>query len=258
MKKYQKYAFTLIELVVTATILVILTSIWFYSYTQNISDARDGARRTDLSALSSQLSLYKKQRGAYPNPGDSFEIRNRGYAVAYQWYMNQKVTLSTAERLPLDPDLDIPYIYAVTRNKQEFQLALSLENNENPFALVEWDYKSIAKNVLPNIILATGSTLNIEINAAIGTGATNRNLFLFQNGYHNIPYDFIGGVAKSDGTSFATLLAEAGTSYWQNSDYRSCSEIFTAGKGINPTATSDEYQILSASGTLTNTGCLAP
>ena len=51
--------------------------------------------------------------------------------------MNQKVTLSTAERLPLDPDLDIPYIYAVTRNKQEFQLSLSLENNENPFALLE-------------------------------------------------------------------------------------------------------------------------
>lgn len=60
--KFQVKAFTLIELVVTATILVILTSIGFYSYTQNISDARDGRRKTDLSALSSQLNLYKKQR----------------------------------------------------------------------------------------------------------------------------------------------------------------------------------------------------
>jgi prepilin-type N-terminal cleavage/methylation domain-containing protein len=57
-----KSGFTLIEIVVSATILVILTSIGFYSYTKNIADARDSARVTDISALESQLSLYKRER----------------------------------------------------------------------------------------------------------------------------------------------------------------------------------------------------
>jgi type II secretory pathway pseudopilin PulG len=76
-QKKQTAAFTLIEIVVSATILVILTSIGFYSYTKNISSARDSARLTDLSALESQLSLYKRERGAYPFPGDYFNILNR-------------------------------------------------------------------------------------------------------------------------------------------------------------------------------------
>jgi len=44
-------AFTLVEIVVTTTILVILTSIWFYSYSKSISDARDSARIADISTL---------------------------------------------------------------------------------------------------------------------------------------------------------------------------------------------------------------
>jgi len=65
---YTKKAFTLVELIVSTTILAILTTIGFYTYTQYISDARDSVRKTDISTLDSQLNLYKKQRGAYPLP----------------------------------------------------------------------------------------------------------------------------------------------------------------------------------------------
>lgn len=259
MQPRNKNAFTLVELVVTATILVILTSIGFYSYTQNISDARDGVRKTDIASLSSALTLYKKQRGAYPFPGDSFEIRNRGKTVVYQGKMNEKVTLSTAERFPLDPEMEIPYFYAITANKQEFQLGLSLENSENPYAILQGDYKSVAKNILPTLLLATGATTAVEINSASGAAAlANRNLFLFNNGYHNIPYSFIDGTPLSDGTTLTNLIIDAGTSFWQNSDYRDCTEIFTAGKWITPSGVSDEYQIVSSTWALTNTGCIAP
>ena len=135
-KKQNIGAFTLVELLVSATILIILTSVGFYSYTKNISDARDSVRRTNISSLSSQLNLYKKERGAFPRPGDSFEIHNDGYVVAYQGFMNKKVPLSTADNLPLDPELDIPYLYATTKNRQEFQLALSFENSDNPYAVL--------------------------------------------------------------------------------------------------------------------------
>jgi prepilin-type N-terminal cleavage/methylation domain-containing protein len=176
---YTKKAFTLVELIVSTTILAILTTIGFYTYTQYISDARDSVRKTDISTLDSQLNLYKKQRGAYPLPWDYFEIHNRWEIVAYQWQMNQDVSLTTADSLPTDPELKIPYMYATTKNRQEHQLGLSIYNNDIPYAFIAWSYKSVSKNILPNILLATGATSAVEINSAVWAGATNRTWFLF-------------------------------------------------------------------------------
>lgn len=253
----KKLGFTLIELVVAATIIVLLASIWFYSYTKNIADARDWARKTDIAALSSQLKLYKRQRWAYTFPWSYYEIHNRWQVVAYQWYMDNSVSLSTAEKLPLDPKLEIPYFFSTTRNRQEFQLALSLENAETPYAIVDGDYKSVAKNVLPNIVLAREGSSNFEINNAVWAGSTNRNLFIFHKGNHNLPYDFLTASPVSDGVDFDTILSDASDDYWQNSDYRSCSEIFTAAKWITPSWQTDEYQIINSVWALTNTGCTA-
>lgn len=258
MNKRQKKWFTLIELVVAATIIVLLASIWFYSYTKNIWDARDGVRKTDISALSSQLNLYKRQRWAYNFPGNYYQIHNRGEAVAYQGYVDNTVALSTAEKLPEDPKLETPYIYSTTTNRQEYQLAATLENSESPYAILEGSYKSVAKNVLPTIVLAREWSSAIEINNAVWAWATNRLLFVFHKWNHNLPYDFITAAPTSDGTDFTTLLADAASDYWQNSDYRSCSEIFTAGKWITPSGLSDEYQILNSTWALTNSGCTAP
>lgn len=247
--------FTLVELIVSTTILAVLTTIWFYTYTQYISDARDGVRKTDLATLSSELSLYKKQRGAYPFPWDYFEIHNRWEAVAYQGYMNQNVSLTTAEVIPLDPELKIPYMYSVTPNRQSHQIGLSIYNNDVPYAMVSWSYKSVAKNVLPNILLATWATSSVEINAWVWNWAVDRTLFIFDQGSHNLPYNFESGLPTSDGTSFNELLAEVWNNYWQNSDYRSCTEIDSAWKNITATGSSDEYQILNSTGTLVNTTC---
>lgn len=247
--------FTLVELIVSTTILAVLTTIGFYTYTQYISDARDGVRKTDLLTLNSELSLYKKQRWAYPFPWDYFEIHNRWQAVVYQWFMNQKVSLSTADSIPLDPELQIPYMYSTTKNRQEHQLALSLYNNDIPYALIEGSYKSVSKDVLPNILLATGSTSSIEINNAVGAWSTNRTFFIFNKWTHNLPYSFESWLPTSDGTSFTNLLAEVADDFWQNSDYRSCSEVDTAGKNITYTGSSDEYQLLNTTGALIDTSC---
>lgn len=82
--KNRKKAFTIVEIVVAATILVVLTSIGFYSYTKNISHAKDSTRKSDLLLLSSQLSLQKKKKGAYPHPDQNFLIKNGTFEVARQ------------------------------------------------------------------------------------------------------------------------------------------------------------------------------
>ena len=242
--------FTLVELVVVATILVILTSIWFYSYVGNLQDSRDSARKADIAKLSSALKLYSLRRWIYPNPWSSFNVLNNWLPVFSQGKMDNSVPLSTLDQLVFDPKTKASYSYSITANKQSFQIAWSLENADNPVAILNWDYSPVAVNVLPTIILAANSTADVEI---WGTSPA-RNLFVFNWGQNNIPYDFIDETPESNWTSFENLLSDPLIEFWQNSDFRSCDEIFEAGKSI----WNWEYQILDSTWTLVNTTCTWP
>jgi len=78
--------------------------------------------------------------------------------VAQQGKMSRDVALSTADNIQYDPYLDIPYTYSITTNRQEFEISLTLENSDNPIALLDGTYKSVAKNVLPTISVALDGT----------------------------------------------------------------------------------------------------
>jgi len=146
--------FTLVELVVTATILVILTAVGFYSYSKNIVDTRDSVRVSDLADLKSKLKLYKQTRGAVPLPDENFNILNNGVVVATEGKLTRNVALTTSDNIQYDPYLKIPYTYSITSNRQEFEIALSLENSDNTIALLDGTYKSVARDTLPTITLA--------------------------------------------------------------------------------------------------------
>lgn len=244
---YNKKAFTLVELVVVATILVVLTSLWFYSYVGNLQDSRDSARQADIAKLSSALKLYQQKRWVYPNPWNSFNIVNNGTGVAIQGKLDESVPLSTLDSLAYDPKIQIPYTYAITANKQEFQVAGTLENSDNPRAIMEWDYKTVSINILPTILLATDSTVNMEIADGVWDWSQNRRLFIFNGWTHNIPYSFDDGYpAVSDATLFNDLINDPLIKFWQNSDYRSCADIREAGKSI----WDGEYQVRDDTWTL--------
>jgi prepilin-type N-terminal cleavage/methylation domain-containing protein len=243
MYKQQK-AFTIVELIVVVAIISILWTIWFISFSENISEARDGQRKSDLAQIKSSMKLYKQQKWVYPAPWDNFSIFSWSTAVAYQWKLNEKVTLSTLDDLPLDPDLEIPYLYSVTTNRKEMQVAGTLENWDNPQAIVVWDYKTVSINVLPTIMVAAIGDLDV---------ASDQTKFIFNGSIHNFPYDFEWSlIPTSDNTSLADLIIEANTNnFWQNTWYRTCGEIKGDGKSIGDW----EYQILNSSGSLSNTWC---
>ena len=256
MKPNNKW-FTFVELIVTSVILVILTTTGFYSYIWYLSEARDSERKSDLAKVGSSLSLYKQRRWAYPHPANYFNLTNSGHIVAYQWLLDKGVSLSTLDVLPLDPHVKQAYFYSTTANRKEYELALSYENGDFPVAGKAWDYKSVSKNVLPSIILAgtaTGGT-NVEIHDGIGEGTNNRNRMIF-NKWENLPYEFFEPYNPFyAGTSLGIVIDADSTDFWQNSDYRSCSEIEEAGKVISGSWITEEYQIINEHGALTNTGC---
>jgi Tfp pilus assembly protein PilE len=250
-------AFTFVELIVTTLIITILTAIWFVSYIGFIADSRDSQRRSDLSKVSSSLKIYKQKRWYYSEPWDYFNILNNTVPVAKQWKMNKWVYLNTLDKLPFDPKSKSYYSYAVTNNKQEFQLSATLENEDEEIAILDWNYKTVSKNVLPTIILAIDSTTDIEIHEGIWAGSTNRAKFIFDQLTDNLPYTmWTPDEAYNEWTSFSGILNKAETlnSFWQNNDYRNCVEIVEAWKSISANSVEEQYQILD-NGSLTNTGC---
>ena len=250
-------AFTLVELIVSIMIVAILATIWFYSYVWYLTEARDAERKANMWEIKTALKLYKQKRWAYPIPGDKFNLTNNSNVVAYQWFLSEDVTLSTMDKIPKDPYTNKYYFYSITPNKQEAQVALTLENWDFPVAMLDGDYKTVSENVLPSILLATGSTAAIEIHTWVVDGSTNRHLFIL-DGWQNLPYS----ISKPydpyyAGESVDDVLASDNINFWHNSDYRTCTEIEEAAKLIHDTG-SEEYQILHENGYLMNTWCTLP
>ncbi len=254
MKKFSRVAFTLIELMVWVTILAILWSIAFVSFTWHISTSRDSVRLDNFAKIELYLSNYKEKHWVYPLPTGWFNITNKGKIVAIQGKLNQEFLLDSFDSVPVDPSTKLPYPYSVLKNRSAYQIAATLEDNGVEKSLIRWDYVSVSKNILPSIVLASSpwAWVDIEINQATAEGITNSKAFLLNNSVENLPYKLDGSKApKVWNQVFSQLLDSAELEdYWQNIDYKSCKEIYEAGKYIGD----GEYQILTG-GSLTNTWC---
>lgn len=179
------------------------------------------------------LKSEKQKTGAYPKPGSAFLIVNSGSAnvAAYQGRMDPQVAINDLTKYPQDPLTKLHYPYSTTKNRQAFQLAAITEDADPWKAYVDGDYKTVAKSVLPSIVLAMSGSEGsfVEIGDGIVTGGSvgsdNRKKFVLSGGTFNLPYDKNGEpVANSDRT-FAEVLTQSGVVTTGTSRYRSCSEI---------------------------------
>lgn len=260
--------FSFVELIVSVTILAVISTIWFISYSWYLWDSRDSQRKSDLAQLGSALKVYKQKRWYYAMPGDKFEILYNTAPIVYQWKFNDKVRLNTLDRLPLDPKTKGPYLYSIVKNRQQFEIAATLENEDSPKAIVHWTYKSVARATLPWIILAierettqTATIIALEDDSESEDWWVTRNKFIFNNQDHNLPYDFVEPFSPvSDWTTVEAILWELETSnsYWQNTDYRNCIEIKESWKAIQDDWTTITYQQITDAWTLVDVDCTFP
>ncbi len=229
-----KIAFTLVELVITITIVAILSTLSIVAYSSYSSSTRDEKRKLDIATIEKALHEYKKDKGKYPLPWNSFNITYSWSIVALQWELNLDVRLTTLKSIPVDPLSWKYYSYSTTRNAKQFQLASTLESSWKNKTFLSWDYKSVAKTILPNIILAISAAewTNIEIGSWTIQGNTNRKRFLFNESETNVIYSFNWWwVPESNWDSFDNHLTQGETNdYWQQHSYKSCREIARVGK----------------------------
>lgn len=156
-------AFTLVELIVVITILVILSLVAYISYSDSIISARDSERMNDIEKLQIDLKSHKQKEGAYPTPASPVNITNSGTMV-YQGALTSSVASNVLQNIPKDPRSGNWYWYGTTTNRQQFQIALTLENTDTPKALVKGDYKSVAKDLFPTLLLAVTGAGPFDVN----------------------------------------------------------------------------------------------
>lgn len=171
--------------------------------------------------------------------------------------MNSRVAINDLTKYPEDPLTKKNYPYSTTKNRQAFQIATVTEDVEPWKAYVDGDYKTVAKQILPSIILAMTGAENAQVE--IGDGATtggsvgsdNRKKFVVNGGSFNLPYDRSGDPVGNVDRTFAEVLTQTGVVTTGVSRYRSCLEITEGGAYVGP----GEYQVLATDGSVQNTTC---
>ena len=225
--KNNKNWFTLAELVVVITILIILSLISFVSYQKTITDARNTARITDMWNIKMSFKNHKLKNGGYPNPWSSFDITN-SWVIIKQWLLNDLVLTQEILKRPTDPLFKTQnYVYSITSNKQFFQVAMSLEddtvdNDSWLKAYVDWDYQTLNEAFIPSIVFATNASWTI---------LSLSGSFIVDKWTLNLPYWEDWNFIKT-----ATNLGDVINEYWISIPkyywFGSCLEIYENGQSM--------------------------
>lgn len=101
-----KKGFTLIEILVSVTILAVLTAIAVTSYSSINKKSRDTKRKSDLSQLQTALEMYRSDYGYYPN------VNTGSFATADNLNSALVTTGGYMPAIPDDPSSSATYYYA--------------------------------------------------------------------------------------------------------------------------------------------------
>lgn len=86
----QKQAFTLVEMIVVTTIVAILATTGFLSYTWYIDSSRDTNRIAQINDIRGWLELYSIS-SRLPIPGDSIDVTANGWVYSYQGNLDSDI-----------------------------------------------------------------------------------------------------------------------------------------------------------------------
>lgn len=95
--------FTLVELLISVSIIAILIAIGMASYSTINKQSRDTKRKSDIQQLRSALEMYRSQNGYYPNTGGGAYTDASGLSGA--------LSPTYIPAIPNDPRSTAPYIY---------------------------------------------------------------------------------------------------------------------------------------------------
>jgi prepilin-type N-terminal cleavage/methylation domain-containing protein len=149
-----KKGFTIIELLVTVSIVAILMTVVVGSFGSARETSRDSQRQTDLRTVEAALALYQNKYGRYPEACNNATISRGNTAIlSGQRDTNHECTDGTSQyikglapefipKLPVDPKLnglDSGYVYAVNSEGSVYKfMALKTVETETIDIFSKW------------------------------------------------------------------------------------------------------------------------
>lgn len=120
--KDMKNGFTLIEVIVVSTILIVLSAVGISSYTGTIKRTRDARRKADLNTIQKALESYYDDNGSYPATATADTL----------CATSDKCYLRAVPADPLTGTADYTYVLGdVGGTGQSFQLYSTLETDDD-------------------------------------------------------------------------------------------------------------------------------
>lgn len=129
----EKKWFTLVELIVVITVLVVLAIIWFLNFWDYPAQSRDSKRLSDLWSIEQALVLKNLERWWYPEPDRDwvtlveFDWIEWIYWKKWKFWEKQYNDLKILNTLPFDPKLKTMYDYYLSENNKFFRLECDSE-----------------------------------------------------------------------------------------------------------------------------------
>lgn len=123
----KKTGFTLIEILVTITIITILSMIAITTFIGIPAKARDSVRKEDLTRLALALEIYVHKNGSYITGASMTACQTNPttstFYSAIRNYMSE-------QKVPVDPSNNQAYCY-ISANGTTFLLCANLENDSD-------------------------------------------------------------------------------------------------------------------------------
>jgi prepilin-type N-terminal cleavage/methylation domain-containing protein len=118
----KKTGFTMIELLVVSTIIIVLTTIGLVSYSSASRNGRNAKRKADLEVVRQALVLYRNAEGSYPSGG--------GSAAAFTT-MTTTIDDYLSGNTFTDPVDEDPLQYTYTSDGATFEACAELEEGDD-------------------------------------------------------------------------------------------------------------------------------
>ena len=124
-----KHAFTLIELIVSITILAVLATIAFLSFGWHTSNARNSTRIADIKTIDKAFSLFSSVETVLPLPDNPESVTYSGSLAWTQGTFGKSAAIGVwrISNVPTDPTKWIEYTYSTSNNRTKYQIGAALE-----------------------------------------------------------------------------------------------------------------------------------
>lgn len=115
-----KKGYTLIEILIVATIIVLLSAVAVVSYSSFLKQSRDAKRKTDLEQIRAALEMYRSDNNEYISTTQNIYCSNpiMDYLSTPTKYI---------ESIPTDPKSSTSYLYRCTISADDYTLGAFLE-----------------------------------------------------------------------------------------------------------------------------------